>query len=363
MAKRRTKIVLAGISAAAGAAVAGGCALSAPRWRGPITNHFDGKRFRSMEPLDHGFGDFLRWMTHRERGAWRDFTDTPPGSRPPVRVGAGTLRVTFVNHSTVLVQMDGLNFLTDPVWSARVSPLSFVGPRRHRRPGLRFEDLPPIDAVLVSHNHYDHMDLPTLRRLAFAHHSPIFVALGNAKFLDKHGVPRARDLDWWDSMTLSPGITLTAVPARHFSSRSPFDRDRTLWCGWVIEGPSGPIYFAGDTGWGSHFEEIGRRFPGLRLAFLPIGAYRPRWFMAAAHIDPEDALRAHETLGARTSVGIHFGTFAQADDGELEPIEELKAALARNPDPKPHFLLLDNGESLEVPRSPSSDGTAPRGEQ
>jgi hypothetical protein len=152
----------------------------------------------------------------------------------------------------------------------------------------------------------------------------------------------------WDSFPLAPGVTLTAVPARHFSSRSPFDRDRTLWCGWVVTGPSGSFYFAGDTGWGSHFQLIHDRFPNLRLAFLPIGAYRPRWFMSQAHIDPEEAVRAQETLGAETAVAIHFGTFAQADDGESEPIEALKSALARRPDSRPRFLVLDNGQSLEL---------------
>ena len=175
------------------------------------------------------------------------------------------------------------------------------------------------------------------------------MGLGNTRFLERQEVSGARDLDWWDSAPLG-AVTVTAVPARHFSTRGFFDRDRTLWCGFVVQGPSGSVYFAGDTGWGSHFEKIGRRFPSLRVALLPIGAYRPRWFMAAAHIDPEEALRAHETLGAATSIAMHFGTFAQADDGETEPIEELQAVLSRRADPKPRFLLLDNGESVEVPQ-------------
>ena len=351
--RRSALLAAAGLTGAAGfALVAAGCAFSAPRWRGPAGPHFDGKRFRSIEPLHHGSTDFFRWISHRERGPWRDFTDTPRGPRPPERVGEGRLRVTFINHSTVLIQMDGLNILTDPVWSERVSPVSFAGPRRHRPPGILFSDLPPIDAVLVSHNHYDHMDLPTLRRLASSRHPRVFAGLGNASFLEKHGVPRSQDLDWWDSVALSPGVTLTAVPARHFSSRSVFDGNRTLWCGWVLTGPSGSIYFAGDTGWGSHFQMIRDRFPNLRLAFLPIGAYRPRWFMSQAHIDPEEAVRAQELLGAATAVAIHFGTFAQADDGETEPVQALEAVLARRPDPKPHFLVLDNGQSLELPSPP-----------
>lgn len=350
MSGRRALLFLGGLLGAVGlAAIGAALSLSAPRWRGSIRSNFDGKRFHSIEPLEGGLLRFVRWMTSRRRGPWRDFTDTPPGPRPSERATAGSLRVTFINHSTVLIQMDGLNLLTDPVWSDRVSPVSWAGPRRHRPPGIFFADLPPIDAVLISHNHYDHMDLPTLRRLAAFHQPSVFAALGNSAFLDARGIPRSRDLDWWQSVELSPGVTLTAVPARHFSSRSPFDRDFTLWCGWVVKGPSGSVYFAGDTGWGSHFRMIRERFPGLRLALLPIGAYRPRWFMAAAHIDPEEALRAQEVLGASTAIAIHFGTFAQADDGEREPAELLRAALARHPDPRPRFLLLDNGESADVP--------------
>jgi L-ascorbate metabolism protein UlaG (beta-lactamase superfamily) len=350
--RARVPLILAGLSAAAGATfVAVGCALSAPRFQGPESDHFDGKRFRNREAVPTDHRGLLHWLLHRERGPWEDWVDAAPGPRPPERVADGALRVTFVNHSTVLVQMDGVNVLTDPVWSERVSPFSSIGPKRHRPPGIRFEDLPPLDAILVSHNHYDHMDLATLRRLASREPDapPVFVGLGNAALLERERVPRARDLDWWQSAPLPGGVTVTAVPARHFSSRSPFDSDRTLWCGFVVSGASGSYYFAGDTGWGSHFEEIGRRFPGLRLAMLPIGAYRPRWFMAPVHIDPDQAVRAQTALGAATGLAIHWGTFAQADDGEREPVEDLAIALAARQEPRPRFLVLENGESAEVP--------------
>jgi len=349
--KARIPLVLAGLSAAAGAVFVGiGCSLSAPRYRGPLSDHFDGERFRSIEPTGTDRG-LLHWLLHRQRGPWSDRPDAPPGPKPPERVSGGELRVTFVNHATVLVQMDGVNVLTDPVWSERVSPFSSVGPKRHRPPGIRFEELPPLDAILVSHNHYDHMDVATLRRLASRRGpaAPVFVGLGNSAILEKERIPGARDLDWWQSAPVAGGVTVTAVPARHFSSRSPFDRDRTLWCGFVVSGPSGSYYFAGDTGWGSHFAAIGRRFPNLRLAMLPIGAYRPRWFMSPVHIDPDQAVRAQEALGAKTAVAIHWGTFAQADDGEREPVEDLAMSLASRPDPKPRFLVLENGESAEVP--------------
>jgi hypothetical protein len=180
---RRSRLIAAGLTGAAGfALVAAGSAFSAPRWRGAAGPHFDGKGFRSIEPIHQSFSDFLRWITNRDRGSWRPFTNTPPGPRPPERVNAGKTRVTFINHSTVLIQTDGLNILTDPIWSERVSPVSFAGPRRHRPPGILFSDLPAIDAVLISHNHYDHMDLPTLRRLATAHHPRVFAGPATPRF-------------------------------------------------------------------------------------------------------------------------------------------------------------------------------------
>jgi L-ascorbate metabolism protein UlaG (beta-lactamase superfamily) len=317
----------------------------APRgWTDPAW--FDGTRFHQPQPLTTGFVDWLR-REGVSRGPWRSFTDTPPGPPPPACVEGGRLRVTMVNHATVLLQIDGWNILTDPTWSERSAPV--VGVRRRRPPGLRFQDLPPIDVVLVSHDHHDHMDLPTLERLQAAWHPAIYTGLGNAAFLSTHGIRGARELDWWQSAPIGPDVVLTAVPARHRSGRSLFGGDRTLWCGFVISGPSGSVYFAGDTGWGSLFAPIGEAFPNLRLALLPIGGFQPPWYMREEHMGPEDAVAAHRLLGAATSVPIHFGTFPNAADGELEPAATLRSVLARSPDVAPHFVILDNGESLEVP--------------
>jgi L-ascorbate metabolism protein UlaG (beta-lactamase superfamily) len=324
-----------------------GCTAHA--WRGPVTDHFDGWRFHQPEPLTIGFGDWLkRVLSGSHRGPWRHFTDTPPGPAPPARVAQGRLRATFVGHSTVLVQMDGLNILTDPTWSDRSGPIA-IGQRRRRPPGLRFDDLPRIDAVLVSHDHYDHMDLPTLRRLAQRDAPRVYVGLGNANYLAKNGVLGGIDLDWWQSAPLSPKVAIVAVPARHMSGRGLFDRDRTLWCGFVVQGPSGSVYFAGDTGWGAHFAEIGRRFPGLRLAIVPIGGFKPEWYMREQHLGPATAVAAHRALGAMTSIPVHFGTFPNGDDGETEPVDTLRALLAAAPGPAPRFVILDNGEAAEIP--------------
>ncbi len=367
--RRALGTLLGAVAVLAAAVVTTGCVLSAPGYEGPRTAYFDGKRFRNEVPEEHGFGAFLKWITNRDRGPWpEEKLAVAPAPPPPPRVDGGALRVTFVNHSTVLVQVDGLNLLTDPVWSDRVGPASWLGVKRLREPGLRFEDLPPIDAVLLSHNHSDHLDLPTLRRIEERVRAPVITGLGNAEYLRRKGIPGGVDLGWWEGHDLAPGVRVTAVPAAHFSGRGLFDRDRTLWCGFVVEGPSGRVYYAGDTGWGPHFEEVRRRFGPMRLALLPIGAYRPRWFMKPVHVDPAEAVAAARVLEAETSVGVHFGTFPQADDGIDEPAADVAAALARLRDegiPPPRFVVPANGEALQAPAAlsaspgPRSPGASP----
>jgi L-ascorbate metabolism protein UlaG (beta-lactamase superfamily) len=320
-----------------------GWVFSAPSHRGAASDHFDGRRFRNRPATGHGVLTFFRWQLHREKGSWRKWTEAPPGPRPPESVDGGALRATFVNHSTVLLQMDGMNVLTDPVWSDRVSPVYFAGPKRHRPPGIRFDDLPPIHLVLISHNHYDHLDLTTVRRLEERGHPLFVVPLGVAAFLRQKGIENVVEVDWWKESGCGQ-LHITAVPAQHFSSRGFFDRDATLWCGYVVEGPSGRIYFAGDTGFGPHFEEIGKRFDPLRLALLPIAAYRPRWFMHPVHMAPDEAVAAHGLLRAKQSMAIHFGTFCLGDDGQEEPAAELRRALAG----KGGFVVPEEGRGVVV---------------
>lgn len=342
--RRLTKI--AGLTAAAAALgiTAERALIASPRYRGPASDHFDGERFHNHQSGWQTEGSFLKWQLTKKPGAWPKWIDDPPGPPPERRVADGRIRVTWVNHATLLVQMDGVNVLTDPIWSERCSPVSFAGPKRHRAPGIRFEDLPPIDAVLVSHNHYDHLDVPTLRRLAGTR---IFTPLGNAALMAKHGVDGATDLDWWQDVALTDGVTITLVPALHFCARSLSDRNRTLWGGFVISGPSGHAYFAGDTGWGTHFEEIAAKFGEIRVAMLPIGAYLPRWFMKPAHISPAEAVDAHLALRARTSIAMHYGTFRLGDDGEAEPVNDLRAALAEKGSPR--VLMVEHGRGVDVP--------------
>jgi L-ascorbate metabolism protein UlaG (beta-lactamase superfamily) len=260
-------------------------------------------------------------------------------------VGRGALRVTFVNHATVLIQTDSLNILTDPVWSERISPVAWFGPRRHRPPGIRFEDLPPIDLVVLSHNHYDHMDLATLRRLVRRFRPRVVTGLGTALYLAVHGVPDAREIDWWQSLDVAPGVRLTGVPAQHWSARSLTDRGETLWLGFVVEGSAGPVYFAGDTGYGAFLGEIRDRFPPIRLALLPIAPARPREAMAPRHMSAGDAVRAARLLGAASTMAIHWGTFRQGADAQDEPLDSLRAALAAAAPCAPSVWAPRNGEA------------------
>jgi L-ascorbate metabolism protein UlaG (beta-lactamase superfamily) len=323
------------------------------KYQGPPSDHFNGEFFFNPNHGQlRGAGSLFQWLSTREPGPWRKWTDAAPGPTPPERVTSGALRVTFVGHSTVLIQMDGLNILCDPVWSMRASPLSFIGPKRHRPAGIRFDQLPTIDLVLQSHDHYDHFDVPTHRKITASNWSPKYaVPLGVGNRLVSKGLAREgqiSELDWGDTAEITSHVRVTAVPALHFSGRGLRDRNRTLWCGYVVEGPSGRFYFAGDTAYGSHFREIGERFPQVRLALIPIGAYRPQWFMGPVHISPQDAVKAHEDLGASTSVAIHFGTFRLADDGEAEPPEQLRKELD-NRKVAHRFWTLEPGEGRDVP--------------
>lgn len=314
-----------------------------PVYQGPVSDHFDGEHFLNQGPIQHHtFSDFLRWMWNREPGEWHEVADAAPGARPPLK--GNSLHVTFVNHATVLLQTPELNVLTDPTWSERASPLSWAGPKRVRPPGIRFEELPPIDLVLVSHNHYDHMDLPTLLRLKEQHDPQFIVGLGNAVLLQHEGIDKVRELDWWQQLEITPGTVVSGVPAQHFSQRWLGDRDRRLWMGFVMQVQEGAIYFAGDTGMGPHFAQIRERFGPLRLSLLPVGAYKPRWFMSAVHTSPQEAVQAHKILQSDYSIGIHFGTFRLADDAQNDPAENLTIALEQEKVSKEKFLLLDFGE-------------------
>jgi L-ascorbate metabolism protein UlaG (beta-lactamase superfamily) len=311
----------------------------------------DGRFFNPGVP-EHGFREFLKWITTRRPGPWQRWVPSAPGPKPPERVSGSDLRITFINHSTVLLQTEGLNLLTDPVWSRRVSPVSFAGPQRHRPPGIRFRDLPPIDAILLSHDHYDHLDVPTLKRLASHHRPTVFCPLGVARQVRRCGLLDVCELDWGQS-TDRRGHRLHCLRAQHFSGRTPFNRNRSLWCSWLMEASAGNLYVAGDSGFGNFFAEIGRRYSPIRLALLPIGAYEPEWFMGPVHMTPEHAVEVRAQLGAAYALAIHYGTFALADDAQADPPARLRRALVEREDAG-SFWILPEGEGRQIPALPAA---------
>jgi L-ascorbate metabolism protein UlaG (beta-lactamase superfamily) len=316
-----------------------------PGYNGPPSDHFDGQHFfNQVARTGRSFGDFLRWQRTRQRTPWPEWVQNRARPALAAQLSSGQLALTFINHITFLLQFRGLNVLTDPVYSERVSPFRNLGPKRVRDPGLAFADLPPIHVVLVTHNHYDHLDVPTLLRLQEAHEPRFVTTLGNRAFLAEFGLHAVDELDWWQRVEI-PGATVTLTPAQHWSSRRPRNRNRTLWGGFVVDAAECRVYFAGDTGYGPHFRDIRQRFGRVDIALLPIGAYEPRWFMRDQHMNPEDAVRAHLDLDPKVSVGTHFGCFQLTDEGIDDPPQELATALKRQGVSPDSFVVLETGET------------------
>ena len=315
---------------------------------GPNSDHYNG-RFFNIAPRtsDKSFADIRQWRKTSKRSPWPKHVPVHPAV-PAERV-EGT-RITLVGHATVLIQIGGLNILTDPVWSQRCSPVQFAGPRRVCAPGVWFDDLPPIDVVLLSHNHYDHLDVATMRRLVARHDPLIVTPLGNDTLV-RQIAPKARIVtgDWWDEQQL-PGVTVTFVPAQHWSQRGINDRRMALWCGFHIRAGEHSVYFAGDTGYGdgSLFTAIRARLGSPDLALLPIGAYVPRWFMADQHTDPAEAVRIMLDLDARQAQAIHWGVFPLSDEGRDEPVFELGLALAAHGITAGRFRHDEPGAALDI---------------
>jgi L-ascorbate metabolism protein UlaG (beta-lactamase superfamily) len=309
------------------------------------SDHFDGRRFFNPGALATPSLGEVSKMLREPREPWPKSVAITPRV-PPALDGAAAV-ITFIGHATLLIQTAAGNILTDPMYSRRAGPFNLLGPRRARLPGVRFDDLPPIAMVLLSHNHYDHCDLPTLRRLARRFDPLVVTPLGNAALVRSAGIRRVVELDWWEE---ARGTTwpLTLTPARHFSARTPFDRNRALWGGFVLTVGERRIYFAGDTAYARLFADVRRRFGRIDLALLPIGAYEPRWFMSAVHMNPAEAVQAHRDLEASTSIGMHFGTFQLTSEAIDDPLRELAAACRASDVPSSAFVTLPFGESMRL---------------
>jgi L-ascorbate metabolism protein UlaG (beta-lactamase superfamily) len=367
-------------------------------YQGPSSDHFDGERFFNpgFQGRAHGSpGGFVNRVMQGGRAEWPEQVPVkqgyPPAEAtpcPPTKgavvenwrrcvdaVDPNLMAVTWIGHSTVLIQAGGLNILTDPIWSERASPFSFVGPKRVRAPGIRFEDLPKIDIVLISHNHYDHMDLPTLKALWERDQPLVVTSLGNDSVIAQAGVPSLA-LDWGRSQYVpyacvrpnsaegvanyrqvveasecaAPGATVTVLRNHHWGSRWGTDRNRALWSAFKVRTPAGNIFYAGDTGFGDGgwVREAARSGP-YRLAIIPIGAYEPRDFMKTNHINPEEAVRIFQALNPVQALGVHWGTFQLTFEPIDEPRQRLQALKRQNGIAPGRFVATEVGQSFRVP--------------
>lgn len=309
--------------------------------------------FRNLEPSERTYDGFKRWQEERKQ---QGFPKPPQQGYPefikqwwqPVDLRGDDDRIWWLGHASMLLRLEGRYTLIDPVLGKRASPLNFYGPQRKTPPPISVADLPTIDTVLLSHNHYDHMDRETLCQLIQRFPKIKFVVpLGLKAWLFQQRARYVEELDWWDS-TIHQGVTYYCTPARHWSVRTPWDKNRSLWSGWVIHHPHLKFYFSGDSGYSDRLQEIGQRLGPLDIAALPIGAYSPRWFMQENHMDPQQSVLLHQQLGVKLSIAIHWGVFELADDALDEPPEELRRALSAADEDSSRFQPIKIGGHIVV---------------
>jgi L-ascorbate metabolism protein UlaG (beta-lactamase superfamily) len=304
-----------------------------------------GRFFNTWSRDPKTLGAVLRWMRTRTPAPWPQWIHNPPNDPIENHVQGNRLRLTMIGHASVLIQVAGVNILTDPVWSDRTSPVQFAGPKRVRAPGLTLDQLPPIDIVLVSHNHYDHLDVPTLKELVRRFDPHIVTPLGNAALIPS---TRVTELDWHQSCT-AKNISIECEPVQHWSSRWLNDQNKALWSGFTLKTTAGNIYFAGDTGFHDHvFDQARKKHGSFRVALLPIGAYAPRWFMKYQHMDPDEAVQSMKLLNARRALALHHGVWQLTDEPIHEPADKLLAALAEQQLTSDIFRVLEPGQAWNV---------------
>lgn len=321
---------------------------------GLVSDHFDGLHF--FDP--HGsppksLGEVLRWTfaVGRQRAVWPDWVPSGYADTPPPRIDGDKVRLSFVGHASWLIQTAGLNILVDPVWSERASPFTFAGPKRHNDPGIAFDALPGIDVVLVSHGHYDHLDVATLSKLAAKFSPRVITPLGNdVTMRSNDSAIKAEAFDWRDRVELGNHVAVTLVPTRHWSARGLLDRNKALWASFVLQTPAGKLYIVCDSGYGDggHFRRVADAHGPLRLAILPIGAYEPRWFMKDQHMNPSEAVQALADCGAQQALAHHHGTFQLTDEAIDAPATALGVALDEAKIPRERFVVLKPGQVFEL---------------
>jgi L-ascorbate metabolism protein UlaG (beta-lactamase superfamily) len=314
-------------------------------YTGKVSDHFDGTRFFDpVAPYDKSFIDVIKWRMVKKPPVWPDKVENNQFDTPPQRIMGENLRVSYVGHVTFLIQTEGLNILTDPVWSERASPVTFAGPKRVQEAGIKFENLPPIDIVWISHNHYDHLDLATIDLLWEKHKPRIITPLGNDTIIKNHNPAiEVEAYDWGDQVIISKQVKFSLDPMQHWSARNLLDKNKALWAALTIETNNGNIYFIGDSGYGQgrYFQRAKEKFGKFRLALLPMGAYEPRWFMKYAHMDPEEMVKAHIDLGNPYTVPSHYDVFSLTDDPRGQALVDLEKA-------KQELAVGDKIKALEV---------------
>jgi L-ascorbate metabolism protein UlaG (beta-lactamase superfamily) len=326
-----------------------GC--SSLNYKGPVSDHFDGQRFFNPGIRnDKSFFTFLKWQLTSDKVPWPKSAENQFQYKAFEPDSADKIYVTFINHATFLIRWKNFNILTDPIWSERASPVSFAGPKRVRPPGALFEDLPPIDLVVVTHNHYDHLDIPTLKRLKEKFNPEFRVALGDGPLLKENGISKVQEMDWHQSEMFKKeqeSLELIYVPALHWSGRGLSDRFASLWGGFIFRSGERTIFYAGDTGYSKHFKEVTNKYGPFGLAMLPIGAYEPRWFMKENHMNPDDAMMAWQDIGSPPTLGMHFGTFPLTDEGLEDPVRDLQKAKEKMGQTAAPFIAPLEGQTYE----------------
>lgn len=313
--------------------------------------HFNPRTNKFFNPdipnYDKGLLDVLSWKIKHKAAKWPQWIENKTSPNLPAELKRNEMAITFINHSSFLIQIGNINILTDPIFSQRTSPVSWAGPKRVRPPGIDFSQLPKIDYVIISHNHYDHLDLNTLTKLEKKFSPLVFVPIGDGKLLKSQGITNVHELDWWQSKKdLKDNLKITFTPAQHFSGRGLFDRMESLWGSYVLSLNNLNLFFGGDTGYSKHFKEIKHRLGEMDFSLIPIGAYEPRWFMKAMHVNPDEAVQAHIDLKSKKSIGMHFGTFQLTDEAIDQPIIDLEAAKQKHSLKSDEFTVLDFGQTL-----------------